>query len=144
MRPEAQLFTAKNGREFTLLLDHRGIIAAEKYAEAGFGELLIGLSQGRLGYLAALICGALKSHHPDITIEDVWDLIEVEEDELGQALAKAVEQSRPAQMALKKMEGANPPKARKGGTGSPSSPRGAKRASTKSGSGTRRREASPS
>lgn len=133
MRPETVLFTAKDGREFQLLLDHRGIIAAEKYADDGFGRILIGLAQGKLGYLAALIAGAMKVHQPEITIEDVWDLLEVEEEELGEAIGKAVELSRPAQMALRKVEAENPRKAEKegtaNGTGTPSSPPGSKKAS---------------
>jgi hypothetical protein len=146
MRPEAVLFTARDKREFILLLDHRGIITAEKYADAGFGDLLIGLAQGRLGYLAALIMGALKVHQPELTIEDVWDLLEVEEKELGEALGKAVEQSRPAQMALakikQKVEGENPPTAGEtDGTGTPSSSPGAKKVSRAKISSSKRQEA---
>lgn len=148
MRPEAALFTAKDGREFILVLDHRGIIAAEKYAEAGFGEILKGLAEGRLGYLASLILGSMKSNHPDMTMEDVWDLLEEEEEELGKALGEAVANSRPSQMALKKVKDGNPPKAgtteTQNGTGAPSSPRGAKKGSRAKTSGSRRRGATAS
>lgn len=139
MRPEAKLFTAKDGREFVLLLDHRGIVAAEKAGETGFGGLLVGLGEGRLGCLVALTYGALRTHHPDITIEDVWDLLEVEEQELGLALGEAIKASRPGQIALRRAEeAANPPPAAMNGTGTPSSPPGSKKGSTKRGSSTRR------
>lgn len=127
MRPEAHIFTAKDGREFTFLFDHRGMVAAEKLGDDNFGALMTGMAEGRLGCLVALVVGGLKAHHPEITPDDAWDLLEAEDKALGEALGEAIKASRPGQMVIK-AAGANPPKARRRrGTGTRSSPPGSKR-----------------
>jgi hypothetical protein len=126
MRPEAQTFTAKDGREFTFLFDHRAIVASEKAGDGNFGEVLRGMAEGRLGSLVALTWGGLRAHHPELTIEDAWDLLESEGEALGNALGEAIKSSRPGQMVMK-AAGANPPKPRSRGTGTRSSARGSKK-----------------
>lgn len=140
MRPEAKSFVTKGGRELTFLFNHRGIITAEKAADAGFGELLIGMSKGRLGYLCALIQGGLSVCHPEITGEDSWDLMENEGEPLAIALGEALQSAMPKRVG----KGENPPKAGRRGTGTLSSPSGSRKVSTKPGSSTRRRAASQS
>lgn len=125
MRPEARTFAAKDGRDLTFFFNHRGIIAAEKTGDAGFGELLVGMSKGRLGYLHALILGGLSVHHPEISAEEAWDLMESEGEPLAIALGDALTSAMPERSAGGK--GAGPPKAAKRGTGSRSSPPGSKK-----------------
>lgn len=132
MRVESVPFTALDGRELVFLFDHRGIVAAEKAGDGGFGELLIGMSEGRLGCLTALVYGGLKTNHPEMTPEAAWDLLEAEGEALGNALGEAIRASKPGQRALRE-SGANPPKGaprqrRRPGTGTRSSARGSKKA----------------
>lgn len=128
-RPEAHSFIAKDRASYTFLFDHSAIIAAEKLADAGFAKLLAGLQEGRFGFLVALITAGLQHHHPAFTIDDAWELLEAEGEELGLALGEAIKSAMP-KPGGKATEG-NPPKARKAGTGTPSSPRGSRKGSTK-------------
>lgn len=139
MTPEARTFTTRDGRDLTFLFNHRGIIAAEKSGDAGFGELLEGMAKGRLGYLCALIHGGLSVHQPEITAEEAWELMENEGEPLATALGDALKSAMPKRVTGAK---ANPPKAGKRGTGSRSSPSGSKKGSSRKASGTRRRAAS--
>lgn len=120
-----KVFRTKEGDEFTFLFSIRGIMAAEDAGAAGMGELVAGAAGGRLGYLASLIYGGLKPHHPNITLEQVWEMMEGPDGvELGKALWPAIDSAMPDPKETE----ADPPKARKAGTGKPSSPRGAKSA----------------
>jgi hypothetical protein len=137
MRPEEHSFTARDGRTLTFLFNHRGIIAAEKAGEAGFGDLLAGMAEGRLGYLVSLIWGGLRARHPEIGIEECWDLLDSEGKPLAEALGEALKAAMPGQGGEDR---ANPrkagraesharsrPAARARGTGTRSSPRGSRK-----------------
>jgi hypothetical protein len=126
VRPEAHSFTAKDGSGYTFLFDHRAIVAAEKAGEDNFGVLLQGMAEGRLGALTALTWAGLRAHHPGMTLDEAWDLLENEGEALGLAMGEAIKSSRPGQMAMK-AAGANPPKPRSRGTGTRSSARGSKK-----------------
>lgn len=123
MTAEAKTFRTTDGDEFTMLFSIRGIMAAEDAGGAGFGELIQGAAQGRLGYLAGLIYGGLKVHHPGLTLEETWALMDGPDGaELGKALWPAIESAMPNRKAGPE----NPPVPR-GGTGTRSSARGSKK-----------------
>lgn len=141
MRGEAKTFRATDGRELTFLFDFEAMVVAEDVAGAGFGDVIAGMASGRFGHLRALIYAGLKNHHPRITLAEVAQLIEDEGEELGEALMAAIESAQP------KDRPQNPPTAGRAperGTGTRSSPRGSRKASTKAGSGNKPRAASRS
>lgn len=137
------LFVDRDGREYHLLFDHEGMIAAEDVASRnganlGFKDVVVGSAAGRLGCLRALVYGALRAHHPEVTVAEATGMVEREGKPLGKALFEAMANAAPPPA---KGKAANPPKAASG-TGTRSSPPGAKRASTRKASSTRPRAAS--
>lgn len=124
MRPEERTFRfpGADGRELTFFFDHRAMIATEKAADDGFANVMRGVGQGRLGYRAALIFGGLRAHHPEITPDAAWELMEEGKDDLLLFVMEAVADAMPERKG-----GKNPPRARKRGNGSRSSPRGSKK-----------------
>jgi hypothetical protein len=133
IQPESRVFIAKSGEEYTFLFTHRGLIAAEKSADAGLGKVLQGLSEGRIGFVVALIHGGLVVNHPEMLQEDAWALWEEEGPRLVEAMSEALKAAMPIVQQVLGVAGKNPPKARSG-TGTPSSRSGSKKASTKVGS----------
>ncbi|HEY8593311.1 MAG TPA: hypothetical protein VIL42_10680 [Sphingomicrobium sp.] len=138
MRPEAKTFRTKAGKEYVFLFSFAGIVAAEDAANASFSDLIAGAANSRVGYLAALIYGGLKACQPELTLADVWELMQSEDGTaLGAAMWPAIEAAMP------RRTGENPQKAGSG-TGSRSSPSGAKKSSGRRTSGGKARAASPS
>lgn len=125
MTPESRTYIAKDGRELTFLFNHRGLIAAEKSADAGLGKLLAGLAEGRIGFIAGLIHGGLSVHQPEITQADAFDLWESDGERVVKAMAEALKAAMPLVENILGVK-PNPPKPRRRGTGSPSSRPGSK------------------
>lgn len=130
MTPETRVYTAKNGDEYRFIFNHRGLIAAEKASDGmGLGKLLAALGEGGYGAVGAFLKGGLTVNHPEITLDDAFDLWEEEGPKLVEAMGEALGAAMPT---IAKMLGVSPgpPKGAKPtpptGTGTRSSARGAK------------------
>lgn len=135
--------TGPSGEELILLYDHAARLAAEDAADKPFSELIDKGFAGRLGYLGALLYGGLRRNHPRLTLDEAHALIGVAVDSglllgLQEGMVKAITASMPKPA---ESEGANPPQA-PGGTGTPFSALGVKKASTPKPSGGKPRAAS--
>ena len=117
----------KDGRTLTLRRDLRAIAAAEVAADVSIKTMSESIERGgpSLEYTAALLFGTLRRHHPEITFDEAFDLLESDADALNAGMNAATKGgAAPAR--------ANPPRAAKrkpvpNGTGTRSSPRGAKK-----------------
>jgi hypothetical protein len=117
-------------RELTLRFDFGALVEAEEAAGVGTEEMMKELSGGgaRLKTARAMLYGALRYHHPELTLEDAGDLLMGDGEGVSRAMGEAMQE-----MADRRSP--NPPKgaaagARKPplGTGTPSSRHGAKAA----------------
>ncbi len=137
------LLEGPDGEELILLFDHAARLTSEDAADAPFSKLNDQGFEGRLGYLGALLYGGLRRHHPKLTLAEAHGLVETAANlnlllALQEGMIKALTASMPA---IRGDDEENPPKA-PGGTGTPSSAPGAKKASSRKPSGGRRPAAS--
>lgn len=120
-----------DGRKLTLVFDMDALIEAE----AAFGQpmhiTVAHASQGFMGAMRALIYGALRARHPEMTLREVGALLSDNADAIGAALTAALDEAMPE--AKPSAEGKAPAVSRRrGGT---SGTTGAKRGSTRKRSG---------
>jgi hypothetical protein len=85
----------KDGPQLTLVFDHECMIEAESTYGKPLHVLLKEASAGFIGATRALLYGALRAKHPEITLGEVAELIFAHTGPIGDALAKAVELSMP-------------------------------------------------
>jgi hypothetical protein len=120
-----------DGREFVFHLDFDALIEAEQAYGKPLPRLMADASQGYVGAVRALLIGGLRRHHPDFTTDDAAAIILTDFDAVATGMMAAVEAAFP------KSEGREPGNA--GRTGVTSGRAGAKRASTRKPSGSKRR-----
>ncbi len=115
--------TLGDGRTLTLRRDFNALAEAEEELGIRMDEIARRLEQGGpvMKITRALFWGALRAHHPEITVVEAGEMLESDGERIGEAMEKAVS----ASAALEKAEAgpANPPKPRRG-TGRTSSRRG--------------------
>lgn len=100
-RGEAAL-TLADGRELTLVVDYGAFAEAEDIADKGINELLDMMRRGRLRAMQAIVCGALKANHPDISPDEVGDLLlGGDSAAIGKAVNEAVANAFPKEAAGK-------------------------------------------
>lgn len=117
-----------DAREFILVADFEALVEAESAANMPLPELMAKAGLGFISAQRSLLYGALRRHHPDVTLEDCSALLLQHLDLTAAALIKALEAGFPDAKEGKK--GANPPRA-----GKTSGSSGAKLASTQTPSG---------
>ncbi|WP_288413852.1 hypothetical protein [uncultured Novosphingobium sp.] len=126
---------------FTLAFDMQALVAAEEAADRPIADLLDRAKRGFMGASRAIFFGALQRHHPETSIDDVDELLNVHGDTIAHALGKTLDASMPAAdaaaRAVEGKQGANPP-------GKSSGRSGAAQGSTPKRSGKPRRAASNS
>lgn len=131
----------KGGRELTLVLDHEALIAAE----AAYGKPLIATMIDAIGGFAGacrcVLYGALRAHHPDVTLAEATTIFMAEMDTVQKALEAAAVASAPKADKAEGKKRARPPRARAGKSSGAS---GAKSVSSPKPSSGRRRERSRS
>lgn len=112
-----------DGQEYRLAIDISVIDALEDEFDCSFDELLakVGAGKVRIGKMARLMRGLLSKHHPDLSLQDVADLVFADIDAFVKAMEKLFVKAWPAAEPAKVK---NPPKARRG-TGANSSANGA-------------------
>jgi hypothetical protein len=114
--------TLSDGRSLTLVLDFDALVEAEGAYRKPLGALMADASAGFVGAVRALLYGALRSHHPEMSLRDAGDLFSTDADAIKDALAHAGDAAFPKEGK----EGPNPPvKTQRGKTSGRS---GAKRA----------------
>lgn len=128
------LLTLEDGSSFTLVLDFDALIDAESVYGKPLSKLMADASAGFIGAVRALLLGALRRHHPDLTAADASGMLQTDFDAVGAAMQAATEAAFPS------AEGKEPGKARQAGSSSGTS--GAPRGSTPTASGGRPRAAS--
>ena len=128
--------TLKDGREFTLVLDHEALIGAEPIYGKPLHEIMADAGRGFQGAIAAIAQAAFLRHHPEIKRSDVLAIIRSDQVALTDALTRAGEAAFPdaGQGEAGKAEAAR--------AGKTSGGNGAKRGSNRKGSGGKRREPS--
>ncbi|MED5545798.1 MAG: hypothetical protein VYD90_11155 [Pseudomonadota bacterium] len=125
-----------DGRELTLVFDMEALIEAEGAFGFPMNVIVDKASKGFMGALRALLYGALRAHHPDLSLRDVANLIAENSDAISTALTSALDEGMPDAKASAEGK-AVAAKRRPGGT---SGKTGAKRASTTKRSGGSRPE----
>ena len=118
--------TLKDGRAFSLVLDHEALIGIEQTYGKPLHRALGEAAQGFLGAIAAMAQAAFAHHHPEVTRADVLAIVMSDNrDDLTDALTKAAELAFPDQ---KPAGNAAAPKVKKSPRGKTSGRNGAKSA----------------
>jgi hypothetical protein len=84
----------EDGRELTLRFDFGALVEAEEAADAGTEELMRELAKGspRLKTARAMLYGALRYHHSDLTLEDAGELLMSDGSAVSEALGEAMQE----------------------------------------------------
>lgn len=101
----------KDGRKFVLVGDFQSRVVAEEAYGKPYRFIVRDAAAEYLGAVRALLYGLMKRHQPDLTLEDVGELIDTSGAELMEAAEKAMDQATPKSEGK---EGANPPKPQRG------------------------------
>jgi hypothetical protein len=90
---EARLPLA-DGRELTLRFDFAALAEAEDAADKGTEEMIREMSKGgaRLKTARAMLFGALRHHHPEVSLSDAGDLLLTDSNAVSEAMGRAMEQ----------------------------------------------------
>lgn len=128
--------TLSDGRELVLVMDMEGMFEAEQLYKQPLEVVFAQAALGLKGALRALLWGMLRAKHPELTPQDVTDIVFKELDAVIVAMDRAGEAARAKQSGEGK-DGENPP-------GTTSGASGAKRGSTRKPSGGQRRARSKS
>lgn len=117
--------TLSDGRTLTLRRDFNALAEAEEAVGVRMDVITKALQAGGpvLKFTRALLWGALRAHHPDVTLEDAGELLMAEPEAINAAMERATSNGEARQVGP-----ANPPKRPRRGTGTPSSKPGASRA----------------
>ncbi len=120
---EARLPLA-DGVELTLRFDFAALVEAEEAAERGTDEMMKEMAAGgaRLKTARAMLYGALRQHHPELTLDEAGDLFLSDGEAVSAAMGRAM-----SEMSDRKP---NPPQ---GAAAKKTSPRGTGTRSSKSG-----------
>jgi hypothetical protein len=126
--------TLADGTRLTLRRDLRAMAVAELAAGASMATIAAAASSGgpQLMYGAAIFFGTLRAHHPELTLDDAFRMLEQDGERIKTALedsgaAAAVQPGSAATNPGKALHGKSGGAARTNGTGTRSTPRGAKK-----------------
>ncbi|WP_394658423.1 hypothetical protein [uncultured Novosphingobium sp.] len=95
-------------REFTLVFDHEGLIEAESAYGKPLHQVLADASTGFMGATRALLYGAMRRFHADLTLGDVSTLLFENADAIGAALSQAYDAAMPKPGASTEGKAARP------------------------------------
>jgi hypothetical protein len=116
--------------EYTLAIDLEIIDALEDDLNLNFGEMLRLVGKGRVGKIARVLRGLLNRHHPDLSLDDVAELVTDHNHDFVNGMERLFAKASP------EVKDENPPKARRG-TGASSLSNGARKGSRRASSGSR-------
>lgn len=83
--------TCPDGTALTLVLDNNALCEIEDALDKPINAVFADAGKGRLSATRALLWGATRRHHPDMTLEECGDLLS--EPGLAEALTKAADRS---------------------------------------------------
>jgi len=107
-----------DGREFTLVLDMEALIEAEAIYGKPLQGLMVDLATGFAGAARAMLYGAMRACHPNVTLREATELFARESDAITDALERATLASFPeANDSAEGKKGENPPGRRSGRSG---------------------------
>lgn len=109
------LLTLKDKREFTLVLDHEALIAAESAYGKPLAQVLFDADLGFLGAARALLYGALREHHPDLSLKDAGTIFMADGTAVSAALEAASKAAFPDVQEDKKPGKGRPPRGKSDG-----------------------------
>ena len=124
-----------DGRELLLVMDFEGLIAGEALYGKRMPEMIVDASAGMIGAVRALLFGALRTHHPEITPREAGELVRDHGELIADAIERADAAATPPATGAEGGDGANPP-------GKPSGASGAKPGSARKRSGGKPRKRS--
>ena len=84
-----------DGREFVLVLDMEALVEAETAYRKPLAQLMADASAGFVGASRALLYGAMRAHHPSVTLRDASAMFMQHGEEVSQALSDAAEAAMP-------------------------------------------------
>jgi hypothetical protein len=86
--------TLDDGRELTLRFDMAALIEAEEAADSRTEEMMAEFANGgaRLKTARAMLYGALRYHHSDLTLEDVGDLLLTDGEAISEAMGHGMQE----------------------------------------------------
>jgi hypothetical protein len=121
--------TLADGTRLTLRRDLRAMAVAELAAGASMATIAAAASSGgpQLMYGAAIFFGTLRAHHPELTLDDEQDGERIKTALEDSGAAAAVQPGSAATNPGKALHGKSGGAARTNGTGTRSTPRGAKK-----------------
>lgn len=128
IKGEAPLILS-DGREFTVILDFEALVEAETLYGKPLPVLMAHAASGFVGAVRAMLFGALRARHPDITAVETAEIVMLEMEAVGEALKAATENGFPSSEGKKS---GNAPQA-----GKTSGRNGARQGSTRKASGGR-------
>lgn len=132
------LLTLEDGRTFTLVMNFSAFVAAEAVYRQPLPLIAVDAAMGFVSAMGAMLFGALRAYHPEITAEEAGEWCLLEHDRVKAALEAADKASYP-EAAEDKKPGKAPSRQR----GKNSGGNGAKSVSTRKASGSTRRAPSP-
>jgi hypothetical protein len=84
-----------DGRVFVLVMDMEALVEAETAYGKPLQQVMADASKGFIGASRALLFGALRAKHPDVTLREASAMFMSDPDAAGEALTAAVEAGFP-------------------------------------------------
>ncbi len=85
----------EDGREFILVADMEALVEAEGIYGKPLGETMADAARGFVGASRAMLYGALRAKHPDITLREAADMLATDSTEVSERLAEAADKAFP-------------------------------------------------
>lgn len=82
--------TLKDGRKYTLVIDMEALIEAESAYGKPLQQMMQDAAARFVGALRAILFGAMRAKHPDVTLRDASGIIMSDAEAVGTALSAAV------------------------------------------------------
>lgn len=98
-----------DGRQFTLVLDMEAFVEAESAYGKPLPLMMKDAGAGFVGAVRAMLYGALRAKHPQITLRDASGMFQTDAEAVSAALEQAAELAFPKGDGSEDKEGARPP-----------------------------------
>lgn len=109
--------TLKDGRQFTLVLDMEALVEAETVYGKPMRRMMADASQEFFGAVRAVLYGALRAKHPNITPREASSMLQTDADAVSAALEAAGKAGFDQGEGSEGKEAAHPPGKRSGRNG---------------------------
>lgn len=89
------LLTLADGRQFTIVMDMEALIEAEQAYGKPMAQMMADANRGFISALRALVFGAMRAHHPQVTLAEATAVLMAEQAVVAAALLDAVKLAFP-------------------------------------------------